>query len=59
MLYILQFLATEKKVLVPVLAKFYKPNTKDYVEKWVTLFENVNVLQVAIVGLFVLDYQAS
>ena len=47
------------EVGVPVLAKFYEINIINYVEKWATLFENVNVLQVAIVGLFVLDDQAS
>ena len=31
----------------------------NYVEKCITLFENVNVLQVALVDLFILDYQAS
>ena len=46
------------EVGVSVLAKFYEINIINYVEKWATLFENVNVLQVAIVGLFILDYQA-
>ena len=47
------------EVGVPVLTKLYELNTINYVEKCITLFENVNVLQVALVDLFILDYQAS
>ena len=50
---------SRSEVGVPVLAKFYDINTEDYVENVSFTCWKFKVLQVAIVGHFVLDYQAS